>query len=124
MQLERLRSWGIAGAGYTPPEQRQDSARLNVLCVESRLKREKTEGSSRGREACSKRRTSDRGLGEEGEGSAESASKVKGGSPLTFKRKKWRKKGFLLLRLRDRREPGESGAPQTLWRSTQKPGAD
>lgn len=86
--------------------------------------REKTDGSNRGREACSKRRTSDRGLGEEGEGSAESASKVKGESPLTFKRKNWKKEGFFLLRLRDCRESGESGAPQTLWRSTQKPGAD
>lgn len=57
-------------------------------------------------------------FGEEGEGSAESASKVKGGSLLTFKRKKWKKEGFFLLSLRDCREPGESGAPQTLWRST------
>lgn len=86
--------------------------------------REKTGGSNRGRKACSKRRTSDRGFGEVGAGSAESASKVKGGSPLTLKRKKWKKGGCFLLRLRGCRESGESGAPQTLWHCNQSPGAD
>lgn len=71
--------------------------------------REKTDSSNRGRGACSKRHTSDRGFGEVVAGSAETASKVKGGSPLALKRKKWKKGGCFLLRLRGCRERESQG---------------